>query len=156
MADNNVSYGKRPLWQWILLYLLIGGIIYALIYFAFLKNKYSPSQYNSQQPSPAANQQTSPSPSQSSENVTIEYNGSGFNPKSITIKAGQTITWMNKDTDPLQIASNPHPTHTEYPPLNTVGLIQPGESKSFTFPQAGTYGYHNHLEPGNTGEVIVQ
>jgi len=27
------DYGKRPLWQWILLYLVIGGIIYYLIYY---------------------------------------------------------------------------------------------------------------------------
>lgn len=30
------GYGKRPLWQWLLIYLIIGGIIYALIYFLFL------------------------------------------------------------------------------------------------------------------------
>lgn len=27
------SYGKRPLWQWILIYVVIGGIIYALVYY---------------------------------------------------------------------------------------------------------------------------
>lgn len=33
-SDYSGSYGsKRPLWQWILIYLIIGGIIYALIYF---------------------------------------------------------------------------------------------------------------------------
>ena len=30
------AYGKRPLWQWILLYVVVGGLIYAGIYFAFL------------------------------------------------------------------------------------------------------------------------
>lgn len=30
------AYGKRPLWHWILLYVVIGGLIYAGIYFAFL------------------------------------------------------------------------------------------------------------------------
>lgn len=29
-------YGKRPLWQWILLYVVIGGVVYALIYYFFL------------------------------------------------------------------------------------------------------------------------
>ncbi len=36
MADEdpkNSGYGKRPLWQWILIYVVIGGIIYAVIYF---------------------------------------------------------------------------------------------------------------------------
>jgi hypothetical protein len=31
--DKESGYGKRPLWQWILIYLIIGSIIYALIYF---------------------------------------------------------------------------------------------------------------------------
>ena len=35
-----MNYGKRPLWQWILIYLIIGGIIYALIYFVVLKKNY--------------------------------------------------------------------------------------------------------------------
>jgi hypothetical protein len=32
------GYGKRPLWQWILLYVIVAGIIYALIYFLFFHN----------------------------------------------------------------------------------------------------------------------
>jgi len=35
MASKS-AYGKRPLWQWIVLYLIIGGIVYAAIYFLFL------------------------------------------------------------------------------------------------------------------------
>lgn len=30
------EYKKRPLWQWILIYLVVGVIIYALIYYFFL------------------------------------------------------------------------------------------------------------------------
>lgn len=30
------GYGKRPLWQWIVLYLVIGGIVYAAIYYFFM------------------------------------------------------------------------------------------------------------------------
>ena len=30
------GYGKRPFWQWILLYVVLAGIIYAAIYFFFL------------------------------------------------------------------------------------------------------------------------
>ena len=29
------GYGKRPLWQWILLYVIIGGVIYYVIYYFF-------------------------------------------------------------------------------------------------------------------------
>lgn len=29
------GYGKRPLWQWIALYVIIGAIVYGLIYYFF-------------------------------------------------------------------------------------------------------------------------
>lgn len=50
------GYGKRPVWQWVLLYLVVGGVIYGLIYyFVFAKkggynysraNPQNSSQYN--------------------------------------------------------------------------------------------------------------
>lgn len=36
MADKTSGYGKRPLWQWILLYVIIGGIIYAGIFYFYM------------------------------------------------------------------------------------------------------------------------
>jgi flagellar basal body-associated protein FliL len=33
------GYGKRPLWQWILLYVVIGGVLYAAVYYFFFANK---------------------------------------------------------------------------------------------------------------------
>lgn len=33
MAEYEKGYGKRPLWQWILMYVLIGGVIYAAVYY---------------------------------------------------------------------------------------------------------------------------
>lgn len=35
------GYGKRPLWQWILIYVVIGAIAYSLIYYFFLKGETS-------------------------------------------------------------------------------------------------------------------
>lgn len=32
------GYGKRPLWQWIVIYAIVGGIVYyGIYYFAFAK-----------------------------------------------------------------------------------------------------------------------
>jgi hypothetical protein len=43
--DNKPSgYGKRPMWQWILLYIIVGGIVYYLIYLLFFHH--SGSLYN--------------------------------------------------------------------------------------------------------------
>jgi hypothetical protein len=39
MADSpKTGYGKRPLWQWILLYVIVGAVVYgAIYYFVFAK-----------------------------------------------------------------------------------------------------------------------
>ena len=56
MADN--GYYKRPLWQWIAIYLVIGGVVYAGIYYFFFAKKggYTQSGYQNQ----PATQQTYP------------------------------------------------------------------------------------------------
>lgn len=89
------------------------------------------------------------------ENI-VTISSSGFAPLSITIKAGETVTWVNNDTASHQVNSAVHPTHQVYPPLNNVGLLKVGEQKSLTFPEAGTYKYHDHLNPTLTGTVVVE
>ncbi len=32
------GYGKRPLWQWVLLYVVVGGLIYLLIWYLFIRS----------------------------------------------------------------------------------------------------------------------
>lgn len=45
---NKEGYGKRPLWQWIGIYVVIGAVIYGAIYYFFLANKGgTKSDYNS-------------------------------------------------------------------------------------------------------------
>ena len=51
-------YNKRPLWQWIAIYLILGAIIYGAVYYLFL-NKNSGYDY-----SKSSTQYSSPSPSQ--------------------------------------------------------------------------------------------
>ncbi|MBI3384691.1 hypothetical protein HY030_00680 [Candidatus Gottesmanbacteria bacterium] len=33
------SYGKRPLWQWVLIYIVIGAVVYGVVYYFFFANK---------------------------------------------------------------------------------------------------------------------
>lgn len=52
--ENNYNqkggYGKRPLWQWILLYIVIATVVYGLIYYFYIawqnKNSYQPNTSN--------------------------------------------------------------------------------------------------------------
>jgi flagellar basal body-associated protein FliL len=32
------GYGKRPVWQWILIYVIIAIVVYGLIYFFFIRD----------------------------------------------------------------------------------------------------------------------
>jgi hypothetical protein len=45
------GYGKRPLWQWIAIYIVIGGILYAGVYYFVIARK---SVYGSNQSSPSS------------------------------------------------------------------------------------------------------
>ena len=109
---------------------------------------------------PAAAESTSPAASEgaamSKNETSVKISSDGFFPKSITIKVGDTVTWMNKDTADHQVSSDPHPTHTLFPILNKIGLIKAGDKKSLQFTTAGTFTYHDHLNPSLTGSVTVQ
>ncbi len=85
----------------------------------------------------------------------VTVTASGFSPKDVTIKAGDSVTWMNNDSAVHNVSSAIHPTHQVYPPLN-LGNIEAGGKVSLKFPTAGTYKYHDHLSPSLTGTVTVE
>lgn len=95
-------------------------------------------------------------PTQAPEITTVKINSGGFSPQQITIKKGEAVTWINDDTMQHQVNSAPHPEHTDYSPLNSIGLLNSGAQKSLTFPDAGTYHYHDHLNPQLFGAVVVR
>lgn len=88
--------------------------------------------------------------------ASVEYTPNGFVPKSITVKVGTTVTWTNKDTDDVWVASAPHPQHTDLPGFDALKGYKTGESYSYTFTKAGNWKYHNHLDPKNFGAVVVE
>ncbi|KKS18065.1 MAG: hypothetical protein UU76_C0027G0009 [Parcubacteria group bacterium GW2011_GWC1_41_7] len=51
------GYGKRSLWKWIVIYLVIGGIAYYLVYVALAKRT---GGYNYQYPTPVPSPQVQP------------------------------------------------------------------------------------------------
>ena len=86
---------------------------------------------------------------------TITYSDNGFSPASLTVAAGTKITIKNISSNALQFNSNPHPQHTDDSELN-VGSIEAGSSKTITVTKTGSHGYHNHLNTGDTGTIVVQ
>ncbi len=92
----------------------------------------------------------------STATTSVSFSGGTFSPASVTVAVGGTVTFKNDDASTtFNLASDPHPTHTDYLPLN-VGLLAPGKSATVTFSKAGTFGYHNHLNSSETGTVVVK
>lgn len=85
----------------------------------------------------------------------IKVMDAGFEPNSVTVKVGTKVKWINKTDATANVSSAQHPTHEDYPPLN-LGDFEPGKSVSLIFPEAGTYKYHDHLNPSKFGTVIVE
>ncbi len=89
------------------------------------------------------------------QNYTVTYTLNGFSPQTLTIQKGDTVTWTKSSVSFLEVASDPHPIHTNYPPLNLGLISNDGDTKSLTFIDVGTFGYHNHLSEQHTGTIIV-
>lgn len=86
--------------------------------------------------------------------VVITYSDDGFSPKNPMVKKDGTVTVRNTSSRSVQFSSDPHPAHTNEAELNLKDLA-PGESASFTVTRVGTFGFHNHLNASETGELMV-
>jgi plastocyanin len=91
--------------------------------------------------------------------ATITITPTGTTPKAVTISSGNRVTFVNNDTRPRRMSSDPHPVHTDCPGL-TVDLLQPGQSReSSNLTARRTCGFHDHDDPDNSavrGTVTVQ
>ncbi|MDO8429349.1 MAG: cupredoxin domain-containing protein [Candidatus Daviesbacteria bacterium] len=141
----------------VLLLLLIGGFLAYRSYNQPLKtqNNPLPSLQPTITPLPqvASPSATATDSAQIKNLVTIT--SAGFSPKVITIKIGETVTWINEDKIVHTVDSALHPTHLVYPRLN-LGNIDPGAQNFLSFPEVGTYSYHDHLNAKLTGQVVVK
>ena len=74
-----------------------------------------------------------------------------FNPATVTVPVGSTITWLNA-------GQQPHTATTDVYSLGQwdSGIIQPGGSFSVRLTNAGTYTYHCKIHPNMIGTIVVQ
>jgi plastocyanin len=80
---------------------------------------------------------------------TVSIDNFSFGPQTLTVKAGTTVTWTNKDDIPHGIASS-NSAFKKSQALDT------DESYSFTFTTAGTYQYFCYLHPHMVGSIVVE
>lgn len=88
--------------------------------------------------------------------TTISIDDTGFTPSDVTISAGDTVKFINNGQAPHWPASDVHPTHEVLPDFDSERGLQTGESYSYTFTEAGSWDFHDHLRPSFTGTVTVQ
>jgi plastocyanin len=81
--------------------------------------------------------------------ATIGIDNFTFNPKQLTVKAGATVTWTNKDDIPHGIASANNA-------FARSKALDTDDSYSFTFTTPGTYQYFCYVHPHMTGTIVVE
>lgn len=98
---------------------------------------------------------TAATPSAEQASIVIVYAANGFEKQSYTVKTGEAVLVENKSDQEFYFTTGDHHNHDINSPLN-LGTIAPGKSSSFVAPAAGTYGFHNHDNETEAGELIVQ
>jgi amicyanin len=71
-----------------------------------------------------------------------------FNPMQLTVKAGDTVKWVNRDDIPHTVASQTMPFRSK--------AMDTNDTVSFTFTKPGTYAYFCSLHPMMTGSIVVE
>jgi plastocyanin len=73
----------------------------------------------------------------------VDISNFSFNPATLTVRVGDTVTWTNNDSATHTVTFN-------------IASLAPGASFSHTFSTAGTYPYRCTIHPNMTGTIIVQ
>ena len=54
----------------------------------------------------------------------------GVSPKELTIQVGGTVTFVNNDRIPHDMAGGPDPQHPDCPEIDAVGFLTPGQERA--------------------------
>jgi plastocyanin len=102
---------------------------------------------------------TTPGGSPSTATITIGTDGR-VSPSTVTIAVGGRVTFINNHNVSHDMQSDPHPEHTDCPPMAQVGFLTAGQSKtSGNFNTARTCGFHDHnreTDTGLQGRIVIQ
>ena len=77
----------------------------------------------------------------------VNIDNFAFTPKELTVKAGTTIVFRNRDDIPHSVVGSKGEFHSK--------ALDTDESFSFTFTKAGTYDYSCGLHPRMQGRIVV-
>ena len=78
----------------------------------------------------------------------IDIANFAFSPSTLTIKAGDSVTWTNRD-------SSAHTVTSDSGNELDSEIISNGQIYAHVFAQPGTYSYHCALHPGMKATIVV-
>ena len=82
-------------------------------------------------------------PTTATTTITISNNAVG--PRDIVVPRGSQVTFINNDSRPHDMESDPHPEHTDCPAINQAGFLNPGQSRQTgNLNTVRTCGFHDH------------
>ena len=93
-------------------------------------------------------QQNQPTAAAAGETVQAAIDNFSFKPKELTVKAGSTVRWTNKDDIPHTVTSNDK--------VFSSPVLDSNQNFQFTFASSGKFPYFCKLHPMMTGAVIVE
>lgn len=83
----------------------------------------------------------------SAQDTTVAIVDFAFQPASVTVAVGSTVTWSNGGAAPHTVTSSSGAFDS--------GTLQPGASFSHTFDTVGTFSYFCSIHPSMTGTITV-
>jgi len=108
-------------------------------------------------PEPVPKPSAAPASPEPREYIVNIYSYTDWQPTDLTIYVGDTITFINRDSELHWPGADPHPTHSSLPAFDALGGISEGQSYSHTFQTPGIFSHHDHLldEPPTIGTITV-
>ncbi len=84
-----------------------------------------------------------------SDSIRVDIASMQFQPATIRVKSGETVTWINQE-------AMPHTVTSPSSGLLASDRLNRGGSYEHTFQEPGTYTYYCSLHPSMVGKIIVE
>jgi amicyanin len=82
------------------------------------------------------------------DTLEVKIDNFSFGPPELTVMAGTTVTWTNRDDIPHTVVSTEKVFKSK--------VLDTDEKFSFTFSTPGTFAYFCSIHPKMTGKVVVK
>jgi len=104
-----------------------------------------------------------PTPTEPTDPVptnTITITAAGVSPKDVQISPGTRVLFVNNDSRSHNMASDPHPDHSDCTEINQVGVLAVGQSRETgNLNSVRTCRFHDHDLPNSaslSGAIVIR